>query len=115
MCKLLNLGDNYNYIMYVEEYNTKTDRFTTIGKDKVTMDLPTDELFVDYNSFKILMIDLMQQVAKNQDWIWTYYGDDDDDDTIFFNEEMEVHTSFIVGNKEHILKFTFIEEKYLID
>lgn len=115
MCKYLNFGDNYNYFMFVEVYNTKTETFTTIGKDKVCMDLPTDELFVDYNSFKMLMIGLMQQVAKKQNWTWTYTYDDDDDDTIFFNEELEVHTSFIVDDKEHILKFTFIEEKYLID
>lgn len=115
MSKLLNLGDNYNYVMFIEEYNTKTNRFVTVGEDKVTMNYSNDELFVDYDSFKMLMIELMQQIAKSQNWTWTYTYSEDDDDTMFLNEELEVHTSFIQNNKEHLLKFTFIEEKYLID
>ena len=101
--------------MFIEEFDEDCQQMVFIAQDKVTLDHSEKQLYYDYETFKELMIHLMEQIATTQNWEWTYKYENDEDETFFSNEEMEVHTSFIINDTEHDLKFTLVEEKYLLD
>lgn len=116
MGKLYNLNDNYNYVMYIQEYDKDCNKMVFIGEDKIVLGNTTEELQDDYDVFAYVMSELMRQIAKCQGWTWLYNENDDEDDTYFLNDDMEVHTTMKTQNgKEHSLVFTLVEEKYLLD